>query len=115
MPKCPKISLGADAQVAVVAITGDPRRQEPQGVRISFPGGEVELVRAVDGEGADYWVHVRVVKPGDSEVVVDGATPAILTDARLDIQGRHTSEVNVGDFGDPRLYHLAVRVTREPS
>jgi DNA (cytosine-5)-methyltransferase 1 len=36
-----------------------------------------------------------------------------IVDARMDILGRHTGDVNVGDFNDPDLYHLAVRVTRE--
>lgn len=39
---------------------------------------------------------------------------ARITDARLDLFDKATSQVDVGNFNDPSLYHLAVRVTREP-
>lgn len=110
MPRCPKIRI--DGAVAIVKVTGEPKNQEPEAVRIAFPGGEVELVRATDGPGADYWVHVRVNRPEDDNVKALGEPVAHVTAARLDIRGRHASEVDVGEFADPGLYHLAVRVAR---
>lgn len=112
MPKCPRISVPAGSDVAIVYVTGDPRNQEPAHVRIVFPGGDVELVRARDGEDADYWVHVRI-EDADSESVRLGESPAHrITDARLDIRDKPASKCDAGDFANPKLYHLAVRVTR---
>lgn len=91
-----------------VDLEGDPRKPEPIHFRVSFPGGDVDVVRCDNG---DYWVHVHVERPGRTS---DAEGPyAKLADARLDIEGRHTSDVNVGDFADPNLYHLAVRVTAD--
>jgi hypothetical protein len=55
------IKLTTDGtDVACLKITGDPRNNEPAHVRILFPFGHVEVTRATDGPGADYWVHVYV-------------------------------------------------------
>ncbi len=111
MPKLPKIYKDGD-DAARVEITGDPRNQEPTHVRICFPGGEVEVTRAKDGPDADYWCHVRIVRPHDDEVVVHGERPATVTDGRIDVKGKHASDAAAGDLNHPDLYHLAVRVTR---
>lgn len=112
MSKLPAFrKCGDDA--AMVVITGNPRNQEPTHVRIIFPGGEVEVTRASNGPGADYWCHIRVVHRKDDEVVVDGEKPAHVTDARIDLKNKHASESNAGDLHDPEMYHLAVRVTRD--
>jgi hypothetical protein len=94
-----------------VRITGDPRNTEVETFRIAFPWGDVEVVRAnEDAVPPEYWVHVRVNRealghnpPGE---VPDGK----IIDARLDILGRSTGDVSIGDFGSPDLYHLAVRL-----
>jgi hypothetical protein len=112
MPKCPKIRVPSGADVAIVEVTGDPRNQEPTHVRIQFPGGELELVRAKDGKDADYWCHVRLNRPGDAEVLECDAEAATVTDGRIDVRGKHASESAAGDLNHPDLYHLAVRVTR---
>jgi hypothetical protein len=39
--------------------------------------------------------------------------PARIVDARLDILGRHTSEVDTGEFVSDGLYHMAVRIARK--
>jgi len=31
-------------------------------------------------------------------------------DARLDLKDRHAGQEDIGDFNDPALYHLAVRL-----
>jgi hypothetical protein len=105
-------NFGTDA-VGLV-ITGDPKNQEPNHFRIAFPGGDVEVTRARDGENADYWVHVRVNKPDTPMFVPDETLPARITDARLDIIDKATSKADKGDFDNPNLYHFAVRVTPEP-
>jgi hypothetical protein len=111
MPKMLKAErLGENA--CGMTITGDARNQEPEHVRIHFPGGEVEVTRAADGPDADYWIHVHVHHPKSDAVAALGEAAAKITDARLDILGRHSSEVDVGEFENPDLYHLAVRVAR---
>ena len=76
-----------------------------------FPGGAVSVVRTNDG---DYWVHVAVANRwNDPQGLEFDHELARITDARLDITGKHASQVDAGDFKDPGLYHLAVRVTRE--
>lgn len=109
--KVPRISAaGTDA--VVVHITGDPRNAEPIHTRIVFPGGEVEVVRAKDGVDADYWVHLVVNHPASAVTVGGDVQVAKVTDARLDIRGRHTTRGDEGRLRDPDLYHLALRVTR---
>jgi len=99
---------------ARVVITGDPRNREPEHVRVDFPGGQVEVVRARDGTDADYWVHLRVYGENHPDRWPgDGLEAARVTDARLDIVGKHASDSDIGDFENPNLYHMAVRVTRE--
>ncbi len=101
-------SMGDKAQGVI--LRGDKNRQpEPEYFRVVFPGGDVDVVRTTDDE---YWVHIRVNRPEDCVVEELNAVPGKLVDARLDIEGKHTSNANVGDFADPGLYHLAVRVAR---
>jgi hypothetical protein len=106
MHKLPVINFGTDVQG--FELYGNPQRQvEPSEVRITFPGGDVTVARTTNN---DYWVHVRVNTDTD-DTWVAGEAVGHITDARLDSTNRHTSEANVGDFADPNLYHLAVRVT----
>lgn len=94
-----------------IRITGDVRNQEPEAVRIVFPGGDVEVTRATDGPGCDYWVHVRMNRPEDV-LTREGAALGFLSDARLDQTDKHSNEANLGDFGRRELYHVALRVSR---
>jgi len=95
------------SHVLGVALEGDPRKPEPDEFRVSFPGGDVSVVRCEDGS---YWAHVRVDHEQASMFKPDTDTPHRIKDARLDIAGRHTSEVDTGEFGADGLYHLAVRI-----
>ena len=105
-------SFGTDG--VGVRITGKPKNCEPEFVRIEFPGGQVEVVRAKDGEDADYWVHLKVYPENHPDRWPgDGLEAARATDARLDIIGKHASDSDIGDFENPNLYHMAVRVTRK--
>lgn len=116
MPRCPKITQPAGSDAAIVEITGNPRNQEPTHMRIVFPGGEMELVRAADGEGADYWCHVRILRPQDDDVIAsDGErVPGHVVAGRIDVKGKHASESDEGDLRNPDFYHLAVRVSTKP-
>lgn len=96
-------------EVQGVRLRGDRRTPEPIHFRISFPGGDVEIVRATDGDDPDYWIHVRVNGREDC-VAVPGSKIGKITSARLDIRDKHASESDLGDFANPGLYHLAVRV-----
>lgn len=96
-----------------IEISGNPKNREPDHVRITFPGGDLELVRATEGKNPDYWVHVRIHHPEHGMFVPDEDQPGTLVDARLDIIGKHASEVKVGDFNNPGLYHVAFRVKPE--
>lgn len=95
-------------EVQGIRLAGDRRNPEPTYVRVMFPGGDVDVVRTSDGH---YWVHVRVNRKDSPGLgLVEGAVEGRLVDARLDITGKHASETSTGDFADPGLYHLAVRI-----
>jgi hypothetical protein len=102
-----KVEHMGDA-VQGVRFCGDPERSpEPIHFRVVFPGGDVEVVRVSDGEKSDYWVHVRVNRPGDMPEG-DDAMSGRLASARLDVAGKQVP--NIGDFDHPGLYHLALRI-----
>lgn len=100
-------SFGTEVQG--VWLRGDRRNPEPESFRVAFPGGDVDVVRTTDGE---YWIHVRVNSADDARVSDGELVEGRLVDARLDVRGKHASETDAGDFADPGLYHLAVRVAR---
>src|SRR5512135_2951446 len=103
MRKLSVVAMGDEVQG--VTLKGNPKSPEPTHFRVVFPGGDVDVVRTTTG---DYWVHVRVNnRPGHDD---PNATPGRLVDARLDVVDKHASETDAGDFKDPGLYHLAVRV-----
>jgi hypothetical protein len=93
-----------------IALSGNPESGEPDHVRITFPGGCVEVTRATDGNNPDYWVHVLVNHPKDGMNVAGETLNGKLVDGRLDIHGKHAADVNVGDFENPDVYHVAVRI-----
>lgn len=99
-----KIKSYGDAALGV-ELEGNPNKPEPPHFRVAFPGGDVDIARCDDGS---YWIHVRVNHP-DHDPIPDEQTARVIN-GRLDIHGKSTSENNMGDFGDPNLYHVAIRV-----
>jgi len=104
-----KIKSLGDAVLGVV-LEGNPRKPEPDSFRVHFPGGCVEIARCSDG--LSYWVHTVVDTPEklaehDPE---SGKPPARITEARLHIDGRHSGEVDLGDFDNKYLYDCALKV-----
>ncbi len=93
-----------------IELHGKRSRNEPDHVRITFPGGDVEVVRAKDGDDPDYWVHVRINHKDHGMFVQDEDIAGSITSARMDILGMNSSDVNVGDFDNPGLYHAAFRI-----
>src|SRR6185437_2028912 len=105
--------LRRGSERVALEITGQPKNREPEIVSIEFPGGQVDVTRAKDGEDADYWVHLSVNHPFDpNRFDGDQMEPAKVTDGRIDLLHSHASDVDAGDLRHPDLYHLAVRVTR---
>lgn len=101
-----KIQSMGDA-VLGVKLFGDRNKPEPIHFRVVFPGGDIDVVRTSDGE---YWAHFRVNHPDDG-----GCTDRLfgrLVDARMDFTEPRAAKANLGDFSDPALYHLAMRVAR---
>jgi hypothetical protein len=92
-----------------VRLKADIKTPEPESFRVAFPGGDVDVVRTSNNE---FWVHVRVNKRGDGFDLSDGSGRDYgqILDARLDSIGKSSSEMSAGDFADPNLYHLAVRI-----
>lgn len=88
-----------------VELFGDPNKQlEPAEFRIYFPFGSVSLARTSDGE---YWAHVSTLKDDDQGITRHAGS---LVHARLDIEGKSSSDANLGDFNNPELYHAAIRI-----
>lgn len=120
MPKQFKLeqSTQMGQRVVGVTITGDRRNGEPETFRIHLPFGDVEVVRANDGNNileTDYWVHVYVNNPTSPNYCPDGDSgafdlPGAIKGARLDQADKHASESDLGDFNRPELYHMAVRI-----
>lgn len=96
------------SKVQGVTLLGDPRSPEPLAFRIAFSWGDVEVIRAEDDVKPDYWVHVRVNRPGDGDA--PDREFGKIVDGRADILGQHTSEVDPAWLADPQTYHIAVRV-----
>ncbi len=90
-----------------VRLEGNRAKPEHDEFRVRFPGGDVSVTRCTDGS---YWVHVRADHKDHPAQTPGEFIPSHIKEARLDILGRHTSEVDIGEFADPNLYHLAVRV-----
>lgn len=89
-----------------VTLEGNPKKPEPEHFRVEFPGGDVDIVRVSKyGSEFDYWIHLRLNKNGD-----DMGKPGKVVDARIDVEGKHANQTNVGDLRHPDLYHLAIRV-----
>lgn len=105
-----KLQYPAGSDVAVITITGNRKNNEPAHTRIAFPGGDVEVVRARDGDDADYWVHLRVNRPGDGHGIDGETEQAKIIDARIDIHGTEQKAV---EFKHPEIYHVALRVCRD--
>lgn len=97
---------------AVLHITGNPKNCEPAHVSVRFPGGEVTVVRATNGEDADYWIHLQRFREDDC-TEVESRKPGVMKAARIDNENKHTSECSTGDFGDAGTYHIAVRIGRK--
>lgn len=113
----PKVEKFGEKHLGLV-ITGNPKNCEVEMYSIRFPGGEVNVTRAVDGDPeTDYWVHVSCNNPGTSYYTPYdgdiGEVPSRFVDARLDQTDKHASESNLGDFERPELYHVALRVSRK--
>lgn len=110
-----KLHFPRGSDVAVVKISGRVRACEPAHVRIAFPGGDVEVVRAKDGEDADYWVHVRVERPHAGDYIKGETDTARVIDARIDAHntGNGSSYQDAEKFKNPEIYHVAIRVKRE--
>lgn len=103
--------LGTNAQG--VTLQGDPRRPEPDSFRVSFPGGEVDIERCTDGS---YWVHVIAnerEKTIDREGPNSGTVYGRFSEARMHLTDKHSAEADLGDFGNPGLYDVALRVVKE--
>lgn len=104
-------------EVEGVRITGNPRNLEPESFRVAFPFGDVQVVRATEGVGCDYWVHVYVNNSRHGSYSPDAdsgeySAEGVIKDARLDQTDKNSRDTNLGDFGRPELYHVAVRVGR---
>lgn len=106
-----KLKIEYNDDVAVIRVENDKKtRPEHSEIRIIFPGGEVSLSRSSDKDPTrGYWVHVTVARPGGSMIIPGETKLGRIADARLDVVGRN-ADTNLGDFCDPNLYHLAVRV-----
>lgn len=110
-----RLEFPAGSDVALVRIKGNKRNPEPSHVRIVFPGGTVEVVRATDTDRPDYWVHVQVDRPESGWFIKGETETARIVDARLDAEdGKSCTERDLGDFDNPGLYHVALRIRQTP-
>ena len=90
-----------------VRLKGNPEQPEPIHFRVVLPFGDVDIVRCND---ASYWVHCRVDKPSDNGDPYRKFGKFI--DARIDVIGKHASDCDSGDFGNPDAYHVAVKMDK---
>ena len=97
-------SMGTN--VLGVTLEGNPEKPEPIHFRVCLPFGDVDIVRCTDDT---YWVHVRTNNKNTGTHVHKNAMGKFI-DARIDLTSKHTRDCNVGDFGNPDMYHMAVRI-----
>jgi hypothetical protein len=107
--RLPKIRQTGDA-VAEIELTGLRKNVEPDHMRISFPGGCVDVVRATDTDGPDFWVHVIVNHERHGLFIPDETIPGRITDARIDTVEDIGRKPSQGDFGHDAVNHVAMRV-----
>jgi hypothetical protein len=92
-------------EVQGVQLFGDPKKQhEPTYFRVVLPFGDVDIVRCSGGE---YWVHVRVNRPGGQ--TLPGQPTGVIEDARIDSLTPDAA-FPCEALADGGLYHLAVRL-----
>lgn len=85
------------------------------GDRVEFPGGVVDLERCTDGS---YWVHVLCnqkehLMDREGQQSEHGKQFSRFSEARLHMTNKHTAEADLGDFENPGLYDVALRVEVE--
>ena len=88
-----------------IYIKGDPAEPEPGEFYIHFPGGQLGVTRCTDNS---YWAHF-VLEDEKS----DGSgreKKSDIIDARIDCEGLHTSQANIGDMTRPDCYHIAIKI-----
>jgi hypothetical protein len=107
-----KIEYPPGASVAIIRVTGDRKNCERAHLRIVFPGGDFEVVRATDDDDPDYWVHIRVDRPDDGSFLPGETVAGQFVAARLDQRDKNSCDSDLGDFSSPSLYHVALRVRR---
>jgi len=73
---------------------------------ISFPGGDVEIVRTSDNQ---YWIHARVNHSGSTSYEPEQPTARLL-DGRIDLVSGYPTSEQQSAIQDSRIYHLALRV-----
>ena len=95
------------SHVLGVELEGNPNNPEPDEFRVMFPGGDISVVRCTDGS---YWAHIRVDHKEHQGFIPDYHRDARISSARLDIVGKFPQETNLGDFKDPDLYHVALKI-----
>jgi hypothetical protein len=94
-----------------ILLQGDPRKPEPIHTQIVFPGGKIEVTRTTDG---DYWAHISRDCERSGFFVPSRDVEGEFTAARLDMGDKSTSQAILGDFANPTLYHVGIRIgTRE--
>jgi len=101
--------------VVGVELEGNPRKPEHDSFRVKFPGGEIDIERCTDGS---YWIHMLVNqrdKTIEREGPGSGAVYAHVSEARMHLTNKHSSEANLGDFANPGLYDVALRVVKDVS
>lgn len=96
-----------------IRLEGNPKKPEPDSFRVHFPGGCVDIERCSDG---DYWVHVIVNEEDRLRDMTGGETEEIsgvFSGARLHMNGKASYLADLGDFENPGLYDVALRITRK--
>lgn len=104
-----KLQRPTGSDVALINITGDPKNCEPSHVRIVFPGGHMEVTRATEGEGADYWVHVFTNRKEQGGFIPDETVEGEFVASRHDCITGGALSLPLR----PDAYHVAVRVKKK--
>ena len=99
-------------KVMGVRLFGSPRKPEPESFRLEFPGGVIDLERCTDGS---YWAHVicnqrENLEQREGPQAEHGKPYSHFSEARLHMVTKHTSEADLGDFENPGLYDVALRI-----
>lgn len=118
-----RLQIQGDNTCQVIRLFGKPeKRQEPNEVRIEFPGGYIYVARVPTDNGPEYWTHTGIFhanhpdkyRIGNLDNQGEPQPTGKIVDARIDRFDKGASETTVlAGALDENVDHIAIRIRPE--